>query len=135
MAAITFPLHDGFKVGDVTHHEVALRELSPLDLIEASAESEKAVATPDGYQFLVSPTDMAINVLLRQIDSIGDFRGPFTRPMLSRFSRRDFELLQAKAEELDHAVLETVLRGRADAPGAGAGAADSTIQPGGAPPA
>lgn len=118
MATVTVPLEDGFKVGDVTHHELVLRELTPADIVEASIESERAVMTENGYQFMVSPTMMGINTLLRQIESVGDFKGPFTKQMLSRLSRQDFEKLQMESELIDQAVMEAVnQRGRNAAPG------------------
>lgn len=122
MANITVTLKDGWKLGETIHHEVILRELSPEDIVEASLESERAVMTEAGYQFLMSPTLMGINSLLRQIEQVGDFKGPFTRKMLSHLSRVDFEKLQMESELIDQAVMEAVTqRGRNDASGGDVG--------------
>jgi phage FluMu protein gp41 len=126
MAEITVTLKDGWKLGETIHHEVILRELSPQDIVEASLESERAVMTEHGYQFMLSPTLMGINILLRQIEQVGDFKGPFTQKMLSRLSRQDFEILQMEIDQLDRAGSEALLkRGRSDASESGSGSAIS----------
>lgn len=115
MANIIIKLTHPVTLGDSIHHEVTLRELTPEDIIESGLESERAVLTGDGYQFMISPTLMGINTLLRQIDAIGDFKGPFTIKMLNKLHREDFEVLNLKAEALDNAALEAVAkRGRLD---------------------
>lgn len=118
MASITVKLKHGWKIGETVHQEVILRELTPEDIVEASLESERAVMTEHGYQFMVSPTLMGINSLLRQIDKVGDFNGGITRNMLGRLNREDWESIQMESEKLDMAVMEAITkRGRDDAPG------------------
>lgn len=113
MASITVQLKHGWKIGDTVHDEVTLRELSADDIVEASLESERAVMTEHGYQFMLSPTLMGVNLMLRQIEKIGDFNGGVTRAMLARLHRDDFETLQLKVEELDKASSEAIQkRGR-----------------------
>jgi len=122
MATVTVQLKHGWKIGETVHHEVILRELTPEDIIEASLESERAVMTEHGYQFMTSPTLMGVNSLLRQIDKVGDFNGAVTRNMLARLNREDFEKLQMESELLDQAAMEAVTeRGRTDASGGDAG--------------
>lgn len=126
MASITIPLLKPVMIGEKEQREVVLGELSPNDIIEASLESERAVLTDQGYQFMISPALMGVNTLLRQIESIGDYTGPVTREILGRFSREDFELMQLEAEQIDNAVMEAVFtRGRNDASGGHAGTDDN----------
>ena len=116
MATIKISLAHPVKIGESTYDTVTLRELTPGDIIEASLESERAMLTEDGYQLLASSTLMGVNTLLRQIESIGDFKGPMTVKMLNAFHREDFELIQLEVEALDGAVMEAVKqRGRDDA--------------------
>jgi phage FluMu protein gp41 len=122
MASITVKLKHGWKIGETVHQEVILRELTPEDIVEASLESERAVMTEHGYQFMVSPTLMGVNSLLRQIEKVGDFNGAITRKMLARLDREDFERLQMESELLDQAAMEAVTeRGRTDASGGDTG--------------
>lgn len=122
MATITVTLKHGWKIGESTHKEVMLRELSADDIVEASLESERAVMTEHGYQFMLSPTLMGVSLLLRQLDQVGEFKGPFTRTLLSRLHRDDFEILQMHIEELDRAGSEAIQkRGRSGASESDAG--------------
>lgn len=125
MATITVPLKHGWKIGDTVHQEVTLRELTPEDIIEASLESERAVMTEHGYQFMLSPTLMGLNLVLRQLDQVGDFKGPFTRKMIARLHRDDWEVLQLEIEQIDRAGSEALQkRGR---PGASESDTGNTV--------
>lgn len=126
MATIRISLKDGVKMGDKTHMTVVMRELTPGDLIDAGMVSERAVETPEGYIFAVSPTLMGMHALARQIESIGDYDGVIELSDLRRFSREDFEAIQLEAQKLDDAVIEAVMqRGRSNASDEQSGMADN----------
>lgn len=108
MAEITFTLHHGLKVGEDVMTDVVLRELTAGDLLQAKEESEKLCNTPDGPQFVTSPTLMVVNVLRRQIVRIGNVQGPLDMGLLKTLTPRDLALLQSKSEELDSAFAQTV---------------------------
>lgn len=116
-------LKDGYKVGDKVHKDAELRLPRGGDIIDAGLASERAVLTADGYVLLQSPTLIAQHVLARQIARIGDYTGPFTIDDLRLLSQDDLQLLQQGAEALDQALHQSLEnRGRAAAPGEGAGA-------------
>ena len=124
MAKITIPLEKPVKFGDITCTNVVLREPTTADIIDAGLAAEQILATPDGYKVLVSPTLMGLEILTRQIESIGDYDGEVQMSDLRKFSREDFETIQYEAELIDQAVLEAVMRrGEDDASG---GEPDST---------
>lgn len=126
MANIKVSLKDGVKLGGKTHMTVMMRELTPGDLIDAGMAAERAVETPDGYIFAVSPTLMGMYALARQIESVGDYDGVVELNDLRRFSREDFEAIQLEAQKLDDAVIKAVMqRGRSDASDDQSGTADN----------
>ncbi len=101
--------------------DAVLRESAADDLIQAGMESEKLVATPDGYQLVTSPTLMAAHCLCRQIVRIGDLQGPLTLKELGRLRPDDMNQLMAEAENLDQAALGVAQRGRDDGADGSAG--------------
>lgn len=115
MATVSCTLKDGLKVGEETHLTAEIREATAGDLIDATEESEKLVATPDGYQLVASPTMVGLHCLGRQIVRIGSHPGPMSLSELRRLSAHDLSLLQETAQNLESATLMGVSdRGRAD---------------------
>lgn len=128
MARLEVNLEHGLKVDDVFHKKVTLRESTYGDLIDAQVESERIVPTGNGYEAVTSPTLVAVNVLRRQIVSIGEISGPISLAEMKKLSLLDSQLLQVEADKLDQASLGVALqRGRdqSDAGGSGESGADS----------
>jgi phage FluMu protein gp41 len=101
-------------------YAVTLRSLTAGDIIDARAESERVVETPAGYRLITSNELMALNVLRRQILSVGVIQGPLSIAQLRLLSHSDLQLLESEADALDAAEMSERLasRGRADqAPG------------------
>lgn len=106
MAVMTFDLVDGFKVGEGTHFEVGLRELTTVDLIDAQLESEKVVVHEGKAVAYTSDVLYGLAMLCRQIEYIGAVKGPLTVKELRLLSAEDFTLIQSKAQELDKMIVE-----------------------------
>lgn len=116
MATIQITLRKGLTIGEETHVEAEIREATAADLIDATEEAEKLVATPDGgFQLVASPTLVGLHCLRRQIVRVGEHPGPLTMGELRRLSAHDLSLLQEKAQLLEAASLKEVAeRGRGD---------------------
>lgn len=117
MAQTTFSLKDGlpFGKGDEMElqHEVTLGSLTVGDITRAQEESEKLMATPDGYSLIVSPTLVGINLLRHQIKRLGKIQGPIPLVMMHNLTPGDLDLLNKQADALDAAALKGVeQRGR-----------------------
>jgi phage FluMu protein gp41 len=104
MADIECTLDKGITVGDKTHRVATLREHTAGDVIESMSDSEKVVATPDGYQLVQSPSLISVHTLRRQIVSIGDIKGPLEIEQLKLLSSTDMDLLNDYANRLDVAA-------------------------------
>ncbi len=122
MARVEFELINGLTLGkegaEITHKKVVLRDLTAGDLEDASEESEKIIYANGEPSIVVSPTKMNSETLRRQILSVGDITGPLPHEMLRKLTSPDFELIQAKAAEMDtagqKAVEAALARGRSD---------------------
>lgn len=101
-------LVDGLKIGEEIHREAVLREATAGDMIEATEDSEMPVMTPEGYQLLVSNTRVGVNMLCRQIVSIGGHPGPLTLAEIKKLSATDLNLLNQAAESLQTASLKAI---------------------------
>jgi len=113
MATVKVTLKTGLTIADRTHLEAEIREATAADLIDASDESEKLIATPEGYQLLASPTLVGLNTLRRQVVRIGEHAGPLSLAELRKLSAGDLSLIQETALTLETASLEGALkRGR-----------------------
>ncbi|TKA91813.1 hypothetical protein FAZ79_00470 [Guyparkeria sp. SB14A] len=118
MAKTEVELVDGLKLDGEPQRHAVLREPTAGDVIEANAEAEKMVPTPDGYQLLVSPTMVGAIVLGKQVVSIGEIPGPLSLRQVKMLSPTDYQRLQFKAQALESASAEVAQRGRDDAGGA-----------------
>lgn len=102
-----FQLKDGLKVGMgadiVVHKECHLLKVTTAMLFDAREAAERPVATPDGYQLVISPTRLRIELIRRRIKSIGDINGPLDERELKSLSDDDMEIIATKAEEMDDA--------------------------------
>ena len=122
MATMTFDLTHGFTVhgesGPVTHHEVALRELTSADIIDAQLEAEKVVVQGNKAVAYTSDVLLGLELMRRQVASIGDFQGPLSLKDLRRLHPDDLGALQAKTDELDKLLAEELSRrGRSEPAG------------------
>lgn len=123
MAVITFELLHGIEAkgsGDepLLYREVGLRELTTADLIKAQLDAEKVVVQNGKAVAYTSDVMYGLNLLCRQVDYIGEIKGPLSLKMLEKLHVDDFSLLQLKATELDGALMEALAeRGRSDSAG------------------
>lgn len=123
MARVTFQLEHGIpgKGSDdesLLYREVGLRELTSADLIEAQVEAEKVVVQNGKAVSYTSDVLYGLNLLCRQVEYIGEIRGPLDIKMLKKLHVDDFGLLQSKAQELDMALAEALAeRGRSNSAG------------------
>lgn len=107
----TFELIHGIKYGDKLQRTVTLRETTAGDIIDATAESEKLILTPDGYQLIPSPSLNGANLIRKQIESIGEIQAPIEDKDYRSLHPDDFKLLQEESEKFDKACLELVIKG------------------------
>lgn len=123
MALITFELLHGIEAkgsGDepLLYREVGLRELTTADLIKAQLDAEKVVVQNGKAVAYTSDVMYGLNLLCRQVDYIGEIKGPLSLKMLEKLHIDDFSMLQAKANELDGALMEALAeRGRSNSAG------------------
>lgn len=123
MALITFELLHGIEAkgsGDepLLYREVGLRELTTADLIKAQLDAEKVVVQNGKAVAYTSDVMYGLNLLCRQVDYIGEIKGPLSLKMLEKLHVDDFSMLQAKASELDDALMEALAeRGRSNSAG------------------
>jgi len=125
MAQISVTLKKGIIIGGVAHTDAVLREATALDVIQATADSERVVIidrngqpvlTP---QLVASPTMTGINILRKQIVSIGPMKAPIDDLLFEKLSPDDLNILQRATEQLEDVGLEVAHRGRTDDAGAG----------------
>ncbi|MCE8027545.1 hypothetical protein HOP54_02425 [Halomonas daqingensis] len=131
---ITVALIHGLTIGETLHREVVLREATAGDVLDAQAESERLMMVPNhdgGFEpmLVVSPSRVGIEVLRRQIVSVGDISGPIELAVLKRLNPEDLNLLLAKSEQLDGAAVSqtqdgATQRGRDDSDRSAADKAD-----------
>lgn len=116
MAIMTFMLKHGLPVkvegGDATHYfEVGLRELSTGDILDARQAAERVVMLNGKAVSYCSDATIGIELLCRQVEFIGEIRGPLTQGMIRKLHPDDFQLVNAKAAELDQLMMQE-LEGR-----------------------
>jgi phage FluMu protein gp41 len=133
---LEFDLKHGLTLGEgaevKTRKHVTLRAPTAGDVIEAQEESEKLVYAADAAgnvqpTLVTSPALTGIHVLRRQLVKLDDIHGPLDLSLLKKLHIEDFELIQAKAQELDAASSqaartasrEVTQRGRNDGDGGG----------------
>ncbi|EBU8551966.1 hypothetical protein DLC15_05210 [Salmonella enterica subsp. enterica serovar Telelkebir] len=125
MAQTTIPLIHGLVTGKGTEDEarhmvVTLRELNSKDVIDAQLESERVVIGPNGKAVAYcSEVLMGVELLRRQIASVGSIPGPLSLKQIYSFHPEDLKLLTERADAMDDMLTETATRGRADAAGDG----------------
>jgi len=123
MAITTFELEHGLKATDeegesLLYREVGLRELTAADLIDAQIDSEKVVVQHGKAIAYTSDVLYGLNLLCRQVEYIGQMKGPLNIKQLKKLHVEDFSLLQTKAQELDMALAEALAeRGRSNSAG------------------
>lgn len=113
MAVMTFELTHGLKVGEKTHLEVGLKELTSGDYIDAQIAAEKVIVQDGKAVAYTSDVLYGLELLLRQVEYIGAVQGPISVKELRKLHQDDFKLLQQKATELDQLIAkELENRGR-----------------------
>ncbi len=128
MQTHTIELDKGIIVGSVHHTTVVLKAPTAMDVINAMKASEQLVTAPviDEHgqtvrmesQFVASPTQTGINVMLSQIVSIGtEYKAPIPENILDMLSPTDLNILQREAAKIENArsVSEVAEWGRSDA--------------------
>ena len=126
MAQTTFTLKHGYLTGKGTedetrHTTVILRELDSRDVVESQLAAERVVIGENGKAVAYcSEVLMGLEMLRRQIMSVGVIPGPLSVKQLYAFHPEDLELLTTKAAAMDELLAETANRGRPDAAGDGA---------------
>ncbi|WP_417880318.1 phage tail assembly protein [Vibrio sp.] len=105
MAIMTFELTHGYKAGETTHLEVGLRELTPKDVFDAQMAAEKVGIVNDRPYAYTSDAHMGMELLARQVEYIGEIKGPLSVKELLKLETEDFALIQSKASELDQLLL------------------------------
>lgn len=106
-AIMTFNLKHGFKASeDSTYYEVGLRELTTGDYIDAQLKAEKVVMQDGTAIAYTSDVMYGLELLMRQVESIGDYQGPLSIKDLRRLHADDFNLLQKKTSELDQLLIK-----------------------------
>jgi phage FluMu protein gp41 len=106
-----FTLTDGIEYGGKVQKDVVLRELTAGDVIDASAESEKLILTPDGYQLIASPSLVGAANIRKQIMSIGEIQAPVEDKLYRQLTPRDFQIIQNESEIFEEACLALVKKG------------------------
>ncbi|MDF9346378.1 phage tail assembly protein [Escherichia coli] len=71
---------------------VTLRELTAGDLIDAQAAAEKLVMSKEGPILVSSPSRMGLEMLRRQIASVGCIKGPLSMALIRKLSADDFSV-------------------------------------------
>lgn len=112
-----FKLKHGIKYGEDMQFDVVLREPTAGDIIDASVESEKLIATPDGYQLIASPTLVGALTICKQLVSIGVIQAPVSITDFKKLHPEDMQLIQDAAMNLEEACMETAKLGESDQDG------------------
>ncbi|ENM4022593.1 phage tail assembly protein, partial [Vibrio cholerae] len=96
-----------------THREVGLRELNSGDYIDAQLAAEKVVVVDGKAVAYTSEVLYGLELLCRQVDYIGQVKGPLEAKEFRKLHQDDFTLIQEKALELDEMIVkELENRGR-----------------------
>jgi len=114
MAKVDFALKTGISQGDTAHTNCVLREPCAGDVIAANEESEKVVMVPVALdetgqpitepQLVISPSLVSVHLLRRQIDSIGEIKGPIEIEIFNKLTSEDLLEIQSQAAKLEQAA-------------------------------
>lgn len=125
MATIEFDLIHGLRTGagttdEAMHKTVRLRELTTDDIVDSQLAAERVVIGENGKAVAYcSEVLVGLEMLRRQIASIGFIPGPLDMKQLRRLHPDDLNLINEKAAALDDMLSGVADRGRADAAGSG----------------
>ena len=100
----TVPLTTPVMIGKKECHDLVLREPTSAMILDAQEESEKVVMTKNGPQLVSSPSLAGANILRRQVERLGEIKGPIDLTTLRRLSAFDLSRVQEAADELDNMV-------------------------------
>ncbi|MDA0148857.1 phage tail assembly protein [Vibrio sp. LaRot3] len=123
MATDEFTIEHGLPLGKGVdaemQYDVKLRTLTTGDVIDARVAAEKVIFAPDPDSpeitkaiTVVSDVTMGLELLRRQIASVGEIHGPLEMFQLRKFHPDDFETINQRAELLDKATQVAEKRGR-----------------------
>lgn len=118
MAIMTFMLTHGLPAkiegGDATHYfEVGLRELTTGDILDARQAAERVVMLNGQAVSYCSDATLGLELMCRQVEFIGEVKGPLTANMVRKLHPDDFRLINDKAAELDQLMMQELeKRGR-----------------------
>ena len=95
-------------------YDITFRELTAGDIIDAQMASERVVETKAGPQLVSSPSQMGLEMLRRQIATVGAIKGPLSLILLKKMSQRDFHRVSLATDLRDvaQAAAMTPERGR-----------------------
>jgi phage FluMu protein gp41 len=125
MATIEFELIHGLRTGagttdEMLHKSVRLRELNSRDVIDSQLAAERVVMSENGKAVAYcSEVLMGVEMMRRQIASIGNIPGPLDMKQIYALHPEDLKLMTEKASQLDDLLEDTADRGRTDAAGSG----------------
>lgn len=117
----SFELEDGLLLVQKTHKKCVIRPLTAGDILDAQQDSERLMATPNGFELVVSDSALGFHLARRQIVTLGDIKGPLKVDDMRLLSGRDLNKIHKELEALDEAVAGALAKRGRDA---GAGATD-----------
>ncbi len=110
MARAKVELTHGLQIGKKFHKTAILKESTTGDILDATEESEKVITLADGsHALVVSDAFLGINILRRQIVSVGEYEGSLTLQEMRHLHPNDLALLQVEADTLDNTAVSTVV--------------------------
>lgn len=121
MANAVFTLEKGITVGEITHKDVELCELTIGEILKAEQYAEELRVIDGNPVVITSPSKLGLEMLRLQIKKLGDLDMPLSSEEFSMLSRTDLMLLQSEARKLETAAYVKVSsRGRDNQGAAGA---------------
>ncbi|HHR4052801.1 TPA: hypothetical protein ACS50C_004777 [Salmonella enterica] len=97
-------LLDGLPFGEKREYRVTFRELSAKDSIDAEIDAERYVETRNGPVLIASPSLRGVELLRRQIATVGDIEGPLSMLQIGQLSERDLSRLMVAVNLRDTAL-------------------------------
>lgn len=108
-----FKLDKGIKIGEVTHKDVELAELTIGEVLKAEQFAEEYRIIDNAPVVISSPSKLGMEMLRLQIKKLGDLSMPLSYEEFSLLSRTDLMIIQQEARKLDKlAYLKVSERGR-----------------------
>lgn len=109
MVKSKFELIDGITVDGNVHKTVEMNELTLGEISEAGQAAEECRIVDGSVYVVKSQVRLEMELLRRQIKSLGALPMPLSPALFDLLSRADLIILQAEAEKLDKAMYKKVL--------------------------